>query len=206
MVYKFDPKYWNGTIFTLSDWDMADGFMEYWRENKPIPAAYFPQSLTVDDAEQVLPDIFHTARDLVVFSERARVLMEERAPSQVEFIPVTIHAEPEVVGRLQLANSYYFINVLGEAQRFQWPQMPVDAGAVREDGVQIFSAKFDRALWKIRQRASGEPLIWRETWWLSGSKEYRGHVDVLIEDVLWQELNTRFPNQLNSLRVGSSIN
>ena len=45
---------------------------DYVRANKPIPASYFPQSLTVEDATQELPDIFHIYRDTIVFSERAR--------------------------------------------------------------------------------------------------------------------------------------
>jgi hypothetical protein len=49
MVYKFDPTYFNGTIFGLDKpWDMARGWMEYVPQNLPIPASYFPKSLTFD--------------------------------------------------------------------------------------------------------------------------------------------------------------
>jgi hypothetical protein len=60
--------------------------------------------------------MFHTSRGLIVFSERARALMEERAPGQVECIPVAIHAAPKMEDRLNLASAYYFINVLGRAR------------------------------------------------------------------------------------------
>lgn len=81
MVYKFDPAFWNGTIFHLDKtWQMADGWMEFLGDNQPIPASDFPKSLTFDDARATLPDIFHTARGIVVFSERAREIMEQWAP------------------------------------------------------------------------------------------------------------------------------
>jgi len=205
MVYKFDPAYWNGTVFTLGEWHMSGDKTEYYNTNRPIPASFFPQSLRVDDARQALPDIFHTYRDIIIFSERARALMEERALGQVQFIPVAIHAEPDIARQLRLASAYYFINVLARAQRFQWLEMPVDPGSVREDGTQLFISKSSYRLWKVRERASGEPLIWRESSWQSDNKNYHGQFNVLVEDVLWQELDAKFPDQLNAMRVGTSI-
>ncbi|WP_158931609.1 hypothetical protein, partial [Acidisphaera sp. S103] len=111
MVYKFDPAYGNGTSFTLGKWSMSGNFLECRRENKPIPASYFPKLLTVEKANLALPDIFHTSRNIIVFSESARALIEKRAPGQVEFIPVAIHADPDIARQLRLASAYYFINV-----------------------------------------------------------------------------------------------
>src|ERR1700681_4588585 len=97
MVYKFDPMYWNGTTFSLDEtWEMASGWMDYRGQNMPIPASFFPKSLTSDRASAPLPDMFHTARGIIVFSERARVVMEKWAPGQVEFIPVACHAGPKI--------------------------------------------------------------------------------------------------------------
>jgi hypothetical protein len=53
-----------------------------------------------------------------------------------------------------------------------------------------------------RERAAGEPLIWRETPWCFGNRNYSGHAVIFIEDVLWRELDAKFPDQLNALRVG----
>jgi hypothetical protein len=205
MVYKFDPKYVDGAIFFLGDWHMGRGFMEYYRTNTPIPASYFPKSLTVDDANQMLPDMFHTSRDIIVFSERARSLMEERAPGQVEFIPVAIHAKPEIERQLRLAGAYYFVNVLGRAQRFQWLEMPIDPWPIREDGIHRFGTIHDYRQWKLRQRLPSEPLIWHESWWQFDNKEYRGHRHLLVEDTLWRELDANFPDQLHPTQVGTSI-
>jgi hypothetical protein len=106
MVYKFDPTYWNGTIFHLDrTWEMARGWMEYVRQNQPIPASYFPKTLTFDEAGTALPDIFHTARDIIVFSERAREVMEHWAPGQIEFIPVACHAGSTIVTRRNFASA-----------------------------------------------------------------------------------------------------
>lgn len=113
MVYKFDPAYWNGTIFEFREWDPSCDLDDYRVHNKPIPAHCFPKSLTLIAASRVLPDIFHTYRNIIVFSERARVFMEERVPGQVEFIPVVLKASPKLAAGLGLASAYYFINVLG---------------------------------------------------------------------------------------------
>jgi hypothetical protein len=202
MVYKFDPTYWNGTIFLFEEFHMSRGWTKYVGRNKPIPASYFPKSLTVSDASAELPDIFHTNRDLIVFSGRARIVMEKWAPGEVEFIPVAVNSEKKIAHRLQLDSAYYFINVLARAQRFQWLDMPVDPFPIGEDGIGRFGSMQDYRQWKLRQRAPNEPLIWHESWWHVDGKEYRGHVDILVEDILWQELDTNFPDQLNALRVG----
>jgi len=92
VVYKFDPKYFNGAIFALGKtWDMVKGWMEYVPQNLPIPASYFPKSLTFDRASAALPDIFHTARDIIVFSQRARAVMEHWGPASSNLFtsPVT---------------------------------------------------------------------------------------------------------------------
>lgn len=202
MVYKFDPTYWNGTIFLLDEWHMSRGWTDYRRENKPIPASFFPKSLTVADASQALPDIFHTGRDLIVFSERACAVMEEWAAGQVEFIPVSFNAASKIAGRLQLASAYYFINVLGRAQRLLWLEMPMRSFQPQEDGVERFTMEHDFEQWKLRERDAGEPLIWRECDWRIANREYRGHTAVFVEDVLWRELDAHFPDELNALRVG----
>jgi hypothetical protein len=60
----------------------------------------------------------------------------------------------------------------------------------------------DPSDWILRERAAGEPLIWHDTDWHSGNREYRRHDIVFIEDVLWRDLDANFPDQLNALRVG----
>jgi hypothetical protein len=101
MVYKFDPEYFDGTVFELDDTSrMAEGWMEFIPQNLPIPASYFPKSLTFNKARAALPDIFHTSRNLIVFSDRARNVMEHWAPGQVEFIPVACHAKPKIAATL----------------------------------------------------------------------------------------------------------
>jgi hypothetical protein len=203
MVYKFDPEYFNGTIFRVDKTSrMVGDFSECLRQNQPIPASYFPKSLTFDRASAKLPDIFHTTRGIFVFSERTRVVMEHWAPGQVEFIPVACHAEPKIAATLNFDGAYYFINVLGRAQRLQWREMPTHKALPRDDGLERFGLLQDFSNWKLRERAAGEPLIWRDVPWQDGDREYRGHNEVLIEDVLWRELDANFPDQLNALRAG----
>jgi hypothetical protein len=203
MVYKFDPTYWNGTIFHLDEetWKMSSGWMEFERRNQPIPASYFPKSLTFDGAGDALPEMFHTARGLIMFSERARVVMEEWAPGQVEFIPVACHAEPRIAARLNFASAYYFINVLGRAQRLQWLEIRTQRFP-QDDGTEGFAPLPGFHNLKLRERAAGEPLIWHDTPWIVGRRRYTSHTDIFIEDVLWRELDANFPDQLNPLRVG----
>jgi hypothetical protein len=146
--------------------------------------------------------MFHTSRSFNVFSERARVVMEEWASGQVEFIPVAVHAPPDIAAQLKLASAYYFVNVLRRAQRLQWLDMPTQKFPRREDGTEPFMMLPNPRSWKLRERAAGEPLIWNDTDWRSGNRDYRGHHVILVEDVLWRELDAKFPDQLNALRVG----
>ncbi len=83
--------------------------------------------------------------------------------------------------------------------------MPVDTGPIGEDGSQRLGVKDNYRQWKIRQVLPGEPLIWLENWWLFDNKEYRGHNHVLVEDMLWRELDACFPDQLHPLQVGKSV-
>jgi hypothetical protein len=135
-----------------------------------------------------------------VFSEPAGVFMEQRAPGQVEFIPVAVQAPPRIAARLKFASAYYFINVLGRAQRLQWLDMPTQTLGTREDGTELFGMLPQSYRWRLRERAAGEPLIWHDTPWRFGNREYRGHNIVFVEDALWRELDANFPNQLIALR------
>ncbi|CAL80157.1 hypothetical protein BRADO6549 [Bradyrhizobium sp. ORS 278] len=206
MVYKFDPVYWNGTIFHLDEatWKMSGDWDEYRPRNLPIPASCFPKTLNFDRARAPLPDMFHTARDIIVFSDRARVVIERSAPGEVEFIPVACHADRAIAAKLKLASAYFFINVLGRAQRLRWREVPTEKYPRRPDGTELFGLLQDYSRWLLRERAAGEPMIWHDTPWRDGNKEYRGQNEILIEDSLWRELNAEFPGQLNALRAGEA--
>jgi hypothetical protein len=130
--------------------------------------------------------------------------MEKLAPGQVEFLPVNMQIEQDVARQSSLASAYYYINVLGRAQRFQWLETPTRPFQTEEDGIECLVPTDDYSQWKLRQRAPNEPLIWREDWWRFGNKEYRGHFEILIEETLWQALAAEFPNQLNPIEVGKS--
>jgi hypothetical protein len=186
----------------FDEWHTLGDHTECRRAIKPIPASYFPKSLTVADASAVLPDIFHTYRDIIIFSEKARLIMEEWAPGQVEFIPVTVDAAPEISARLQLGSAYYFVNVLGRAQRLLWLEMPVRTFPPREDSTQRFTTVHDIRQWKLRERAASEPLIWHDAPWRIDNREYPSSTDIFVEDALWRELDAHFPNQLNAEKVG----
>jgi hypothetical protein len=203
MVYKFDPKHFNGTIFELDETSrMVRGSTKFITQNRPIPASYFPKTLSFDAASSKLPDMFHMSRGIFIFSERARTVMEHWAPGQVEFIPVACHAKPKIAATLNFDSAYYFINVLGRAQRLQWREMSTHKFPPQDDGTELFGLMQDFHKWKLRERASGEPLIWRDTPWRDRNREYRGQNEVVIEDVLWRELDANFPDQLHALRVG----
>ncbi len=205
MVYIFDPPLGNSPGLISPLWYGLDDFNAYYRANRPIPAANFPQPLIVDEPVQDVPDIFRPSSRVIVFSERARTFMEKRALGQVEFIPVEIQIERDVALRSNLASAYYYLNILGRAQRFQWLEMPTRPFQIGEDGIERHVMIDDYSQWKLRQRAPGEPLIWRESWWRFNDKEYRGHFEILIEDALWQQLDEAFPNQLNAIQIGTSI-
>lgn len=78
--------------------------------------------------------ICFTCRGATLFlSERTRAVIEDWAPGQVEFIPVTCHAKPKITAVLGFDSAYYFINVLGRAQRLQWLEVPTDKWPPQDD-------------------------------------------------------------------------
>jgi hypothetical protein len=115
MVYIFDPPFGKSPGFFSPEWDGLNDFNEYYGANKPIPAAYFPQPLIVDELVQDVPDIFRASSRIIVFSERARALMEKLAPGQVEFVRIEIQVDRDTALHSKLAGAYYYINVLGRA-------------------------------------------------------------------------------------------
>jgi hypothetical protein len=147
MAYKFDPVYFNGSIFRLEKLGMAQGSMDFIADNLPTPASYFPKSLVFDRASAALPDIFHASRGLFMFSERARAVMEHWAPGQVEFIAVSCQAESKIAATLNFDSAYYFTNVLGRAQRLQWREMSARKYPPREDGTELFGLLHDFHNW-----------------------------------------------------------
>jgi hypothetical protein len=159
--------------------------------------------LTFDGGSAKLPDIFHMSRGIFTFFARARGIMQHWCPSQVEFIPVACQAEPNIAALLQFGSAYYFVNMLGRAQRFLWREMPVRKfHSQAYDGAEVFGLTHDFGKWVLRERAPGEPLIWRDEPWRDGNKQYSGQSEVLVEDVLWRELDANFPDQLHALRAG----
>jgi hypothetical protein len=243
MVYKFDPTWFNGTIFQLADYEMGEGWDDFEIENRPIPASHFPRSLVVERAKGPLPDLFHASRGIIVVSEQARAVLDKTAPGQIEFIPVDmekartgwlnplldayysmqefgravraifapdrvpfhpvgIEARQRISLRLNRRRGYYFINVLGRAQRLLWLETPTCEYPAREDGTVGVGLLHDFEHWKLRWRAAGEPLIWHDTPWIVGNKRYSHRSEIFIEDAFWQELDSKFPGQLNAQRVG----
>ena len=243
MVYRFDPTWFNGTIFELADYEMGEDWWDFKIENRPIPASQFPRSLTVERAKGPLPDLFHASRGIIVVSEQARAIFDKRAPGQVEFIPVDIEkartgwlnplldvyysmrefgravvaifapdratfypvgieGSQRISLRLNHRRSYYFINVLGRAQRLLWVESPTREYPAREDGTVPVGLENDFEQWKLRWRTASEPLIWHDTPWIVDNRKYNHQSEVFIEDALWQELDSKFPGQLNAQRVG----
>jgi hypothetical protein len=121
---------------------------------------------------------------------------------QVDFVSVCDEPKPRITPRINLASAYYFINVLGRAQRLLWLQMPTLQYGPRDDGTEIHALVHDFGLWKLTERAAGEPLIWLDTKWRHENREYGAVTHVLVEDALWRELDAHFPGQLHPLRAG----
>jgi hypothetical protein len=146
-----------------------------------------------------LLDVLYSIRD---FARMAMATLGARIP----FYPVGVEAKPRITLRLNLAKAYYFINVLGRAQRLLWLETPTREYEAQEDGTVPIGLLHDFEGWKLRWRAPGEPLIWHDTPWIVGNKRYSHQTEIFIEDVLWQELDKKFPAQLNAQRVGKGLN
>ncbi len=143
-----------------------------------------------------LLDVYYSMREF------GRVVLVRFAPHRATFYPVGVEANQRISLRLNHRRSYYFINVLGRAQRLLWLESPTREYLAREEGTVTVGLENDFEQWKLRWRTASEPLIWHETPWIVDNKRYSHKSEVFIEDSLWQELSLRFPGQLNAQRVG----
>ena len=140
-------------------------------------------------------DVYLSLKDL-------RRIIRATFGARIPFYPIDLEPVSRISLRLNLASAYYFINVLGRAQRLFWLEMPTRSFPPQKDGVERFTMEHDFGQWKLRERGAGEPMIWHESHWRTNNREYRGHTHIFIEDVLWRELDAMFPGQLNALHVG----
>jgi hypothetical protein len=93
-----------------------------------------------------LLDALYSIRD---FGRMVRATLGARIP----FYPVGLEAKPRITLRLKLAKAYYFINVLGRAQRLPWLETPTQEYRAREDGTVAVGLLHDFEYWKLRWRA-----------------------------------------------------
>jgi hypothetical protein len=143
-----------------------------------------------------LIDAYYSMKDL------GRPVAAQFRRGQVDFLSVCDEKRPRISLRLNLAKAYYCIDVLGRAQRILWRETPSTPFGPQADGVDRFGLTQNFHQWRLCDRSAGEPLIWREEWWRDGNREYRGHVEVLVDDILWRALDEEFPNQLHPMRAG----
>lgn len=121
----------------------------------------------------------------------------------VDFIPVCDEPRPRITPRLNLASAYYFINILGHAQRLLWLQSPTrDYNLPEADGTIIAGLHHEYDKWRFSTRSPGDPLIWREDWWRHGNRVYRCQHEAFLEESLWRALEAKFPGQLDARPVG----
>jgi hypothetical protein len=200
MPYDFDPTHWDGTIFDLADYEFGDDILDY-KALDPIPADQFPKKL-MTSSRFVMPDIFHTTRSKIIVSSRAREVMEPIMTDEIGYIVVRVEAHPDCQYDMELADDYYFINVLGRAQRIDWTKTPARLIGKTQDGRDRMLSENDRTNWWLRDRKADDPIIWLESVFDTEKATFRGG-GVFIEDEAWLALNARFPGQLNALMVGA---
>jgi hypothetical protein len=149
-----------------------------------------------------VPDICIPTEGFVFVSDRGRAALEEFAPGSIAFFPINLKA-PE---NMRPAKAYFFIDVLPRAQCIDWDRSVTGPRIARTpDG------RESRALGRLLSKPSTKfkaitadvPKIWREADVDRPAVNFFANkADIFMRDELWEALNTRFPGQLVSRKLG----
>jgi nucleotide-binding universal stress UspA family protein len=140
-----------------------------------VPPLYKPSQL--DEA------VVNMSRKLVVNARAAKEAFHDEVAQRLADTR-WFEADGDVVDAISDSARYADLVILGQ---YEW------------QGPQVVSRQISGspAARKTAEWAIGNGMPWRD-----GHKEYRGHNEVLIEDVLWRELDANFSDHLNALLAG----
>lgn len=143
-----------------------------------------------------MPDFFSIGAHDWYVSSRYRTVLEQYAPSQIEYIALERINIPE---RMKPANAYYFVNILGRAQLMDWDRTP-KRGPLGEK--RYYFAKPPPTGWVMRTSRPGDPAIWLETDKRCEGAIYAGDgVRVYVKNELGDALERAFPSQQSLIRI-----
>jgi hypothetical protein len=167
--------------------------LDYLQQGRPLPKEFVPASLKIkgfkykkkwpESLPRVMPD-FYMWRDVqYVVSSSVRDIIESISPGSVQYIEIKIETPPQMLR----APSYFYINVLPQAQMIDW----------KEAGATQYSRNSKDVPFK--SKSASDPLIWHEMWL---DKNHRfGQSEILLRGVLWNALIKEFPLQLRAMKI-----
>ena len=124
-------------------------------------------------------------------------VMSELSPRDAEFHDVRCTTDNPAHLPTQ---TYYFMNVLGRAQRIDWLSSRVKINLVthsdRTTEIVARHQSLPEDSVKMRARRDDDPHAWLENESVIGGVRYSLPGEVILSDWLWHELNKRFPHQL----------
>jgi hypothetical protein len=141
------------------------------------------------DVPQVLPDFFELDPQRILISRFAHDLVKEYCPDAVEYIEVEVRTPPDMVRSL----SYYFINVIAQAQTIDWSR--IDTAALKLNArspVTYIRPSLYKSI-PFKPPAEAKELLWHER---SLDDEHRAAPgNIYVRGKLWNILVEQFDQQ-----------
>jgi len=148
-----------------------------------------------------MPDICSPTNGFICVSDQGRAALEELAPGCIAYFPLNMRA-PE---SMQPANAYWFIEVISRAQVIDWDRTETVPRVVRApDGREsrtISGGVFGKSV-KFKGATPDLPPLWREIDVNRPTVQFFvAKNTIFLWDDLWEELDARFPGQLNPRKL-----
>ena len=179
---------------------------DFVREKRPLPHDFFPRSLSTKgykykasrefqnnkrwppETPQVMVDFYGVSKEKFVVSGAFREVLQSASAKDAEFIEVRVDTPPHMIRE----PSYYFLNVLAQAQMIDWSRISAERIALTNKMPISLNSGTVKAV-PFKPHRAGDPLIWHE---MSLDSDHRAtYGNILIRGILWNTLIDKFPHQ-----------
>ena len=200
MAYILMPSRRDGEWFLAEPIFFPSG--DVWRMKAgriPITPEQLSGTLTIAGKREV-GHIFGIGLESQVVSNLFKDAIESLAPGDAQFIPIDV----KMPRNIRSAPHYYYMNILGRAQRVDWRRTQVMELPQRsESGLPIFIPEglLTDSL-RLKEFDGSPPHIWHETDVdLNGRNYVIKGLDVFITDRVWLGLNATFAGHLQKWKI-----
>jgi hypothetical protein len=180
--------------------------LDFIYEEKSLPREFFPASFSVKgykhkasrefqdnkrwppSTPQVMVDFYGVKKGQFVVSSAFRDVLETAGVKGIDFVEVRVDTPPHMVRE----HSYYFMNVLAQAQMIDWSRISADYLAQTNMRPISLNSETVKAV-PFKPHGPGDPLIWHEISLNSTHRSFYGNI--YVRGILWNKLIKEFSYQ-----------